>query len=120
MEKELTGPNQNLPTSEQVATSPEPAPVISSRVRKNIALKKLVNEMNKATENECLEKLKADWNMHALTLFNLRVKHDWLQNQLIQTRAEIAKIAAEVTKGTQSVASVASVAEELNGKGKKS
>src|SRR5678815_4975974 len=107
MEKELTGPNQNLPTSEQVAPSHEPAPVISSRVRKNIALKKLVTDMNKATGNEGLEKLKADWNMHALTLFNLRVKHDWLQTQLVQTRADIAKLAKEVTKTTDSVASVA-------------
>ena len=115
MEKELTGPNQNLPTSEQVAPSHEPAPVISSRARRNIALKREVEEMQKdmtGTDDLLQKLLKAGKALRAF-----RDRRDHLREALLKTEQEIVFVAAEVQDFTALLADQQK--QELNGKGKK-
>jgi len=115
MEKELTDLNRLEPQSELIGARHEPTPVVSSRARRNIALKREVEELQKdmtGTDDLLQKLLKA-----GKTLRVLRDKRDQLREALIHTEQEIVFTAAEVQDFTTLLADQQK--QEINGKGKK-
>src|SRR5678810_264174 len=111
-----TDPNQSVPNIVPSASTAEPPTVvISSRARKNIALKREVEEMQKdmtGTDDLLQKLLKAGKTLRAL-----RDKRDQLREILAHTEQEIVFTAAEVQDFTALLADQQK--QELNGKGKK-